>query len=376
MTASQGQAAGRASHQVHVVIYPGFKSMEAVGPVNVLSYANRHLAARGDPRRYDITLAAPEPGAIPSDTLISLEAGPLPEGPLATVMVAGALDIQAALARETGLVDWCRRRAFEAERFAALCSGSFFLAAAGVLDGRRAATHWSVAELLQRRFPKVRVDADAIFVQDGSLWTSAGVTAAIDLALAFVEQDNAGDAFQCWPARVEPHVVAVHDDASRGQKFARGTIEFGKIAGGQPVQCRGGHQGSRCRRRYGSGCFKHFAGPRRIGQVRLDHSHAGGVRRKRDARHFQQHHVGIEGDHTDSGKALEQPLAQRPGAAGHVDDGEAIAMGCGKDLEYHVEPLFALLDITFLLPIPPGKKVQYLLIVCYRPPFALHFWKL
>ncbi|WP_423211779.1 GlxA family transcriptional regulator [Paracoccus yeei] len=193
MTASQVQAAGRASHRVHVVIYPGFKSMEAVGPVNVLSYANRHLAERGDPRRYDVVLVAPEPGAIPSDTLISLEAGPLPEGPLATVMVAGALDIQAALARKAALVEWCRRRAFEAERFAALCSGSFFLAAAGLLDGRRAATHWSVAELLQSRFPGVRVDADAIFVQDGSLWTSAGVTAAIDLALAFVEQDFGRD---------------------------------------------------------------------------------------------------------------------------------------------------------------------------------------
>ncbi len=190
----QGPAApGRDSHRVHVVIYPGFKSMEAVGPVNVLSYANRHLAARGDPRRYDIVLAARQPGIVPSDTLISLEAGPLPEGPLATVMVAGALDIQAALAREAGLVEWCRRRAFEAERFAALCSGSFFVAAAGVLDGRCAATHWSVAELLQSRFPKVRVDADAIFVQDGSLWTSAGVTAAIDLALAFVEQDFGRD---------------------------------------------------------------------------------------------------------------------------------------------------------------------------------------
>lgn len=195
MTASQGQAApGRESHRVHVVIYPGFKSMEAVGPVNVLSYANRHLAARGDPRCYDIVLAAPKPGMVPSDTLISLDAGPLPEtGPLATVMVAGALDIQAALARESGLVDWCRRRAFQAERFAALCSGSFFLAAAGLLDRRRAATHWSVADLLQRRFPRVRVDADAIFVQDGSLWTSAGVTAAIDLALAFVEQDFGRD---------------------------------------------------------------------------------------------------------------------------------------------------------------------------------------
>ncbi|MFT3691296.1 DJ-1/PfpI family protein [Paenirhodobacter sp.] len=90
-------------------------------------------------------------------------------------------------------VDWRRRRTPEAERFAALCSGSFFLASAGLLDRRRATTHWSVAGLLPHSFPMVRVDADAIFVQDGSLWTSTGVTAAIDLTLAFVEQDFGRD---------------------------------------------------------------------------------------------------------------------------------------------------------------------------------------
>ncbi|WP_097142662.1 GlxA family transcriptional regulator [Rhizobium subbaraonis] len=184
-----------ATHPVYMVIYPGFKSMEAVGPVNVLTYANRHLQVRGDPRRYGITLTAPHPGTIPSDTILSIEVSTaLPEkGSLATVMLAGALDIEAALLHEAGLVDWCRRRAFEAERFAALCSASFFLAAAGVLNKRRVTTHWSVADLLQRRFPEIRVDADAIFVQDGNLWTSAGVTAAIDLTLAFVEQDFGRD---------------------------------------------------------------------------------------------------------------------------------------------------------------------------------------
>ncbi|NRP74661.1 HTH-type transcriptional regulator CdhR [Ensifer psoraleae] len=108
-------------------------------------------------------------------------------------MIAGAVDIEAALSEQTRLVEWCRTRASEAERFAALCSGSFFLAAAGVQDGRRATTHWSVGERLQRRFPKVLVNSDAIFLQDGNLWTSAGVTAAIDLALAFVEQDFGRD---------------------------------------------------------------------------------------------------------------------------------------------------------------------------------------
>lgn len=180
---------------VHVVVCPGFKAMEAIGPLSVLSYANRHLEARGDPRRYDVTLVAPEPGAIPSDSLVTLEATqPLPEnGPLDTVIVTGAADIEAALARQPDLVDWCRRRAFQAERFAALCTGSFFLAEAGLMNRRRAATHWNFADLLQRRYPQVRVDADAIFVQDGTLWTSAGVTAAIDLTLAFVEQDFGRD---------------------------------------------------------------------------------------------------------------------------------------------------------------------------------------
>lgn len=165
--------------------------MEAAGPLSVFSYANRHLAASGDPRRYAIHLVAPAPGSILSDTMIPLEAtAGLPEtGPLSTVMIAGAFDIETAVARETALVDWCRRRWSTAQRFAAFCSGSFFLAAAGILNGRRAATHWSVASLLQQRFPSVEVDADAIFTQDGTIWTSAGVTAAIDLTLAFVEQD-------------------------------------------------------------------------------------------------------------------------------------------------------------------------------------------
>ncbi len=88
-----------------------------------------------------------------------------------------------------GLVAWCRAQAPKIPRCAALCTGSFFLAEAGLLDGQRAATHWNYADRLQARYPAVKVDADAIFVRAGRLWTSAGVTAAIDLSLAFVEQD-------------------------------------------------------------------------------------------------------------------------------------------------------------------------------------------
>ncbi|WP_052262021.1 GlxA family transcriptional regulator [Leisingera sp. ANG-M1] len=180
---------------VALVIYPGFKALEAIGVLTVLSYAGRHLDLSRLNGGYDVTIMAPEPGPVCSDTLMSLEAGAgLPrEAPLGTVFIVGAQDIETVLTREAELVGWCRRRGFEAERFAALCTGSFILAAAGLLDGRKAATHWNYAARLQKLFPVVDVDADAIFVQDGPLWTSAGVTAAIDLALAFVEQDFGRD---------------------------------------------------------------------------------------------------------------------------------------------------------------------------------------
>lgn len=180
---------------VTLVIYPGFKAMEAIGPLSVLSYANQHLRAAGHSGRYDVCIAAPARGAVQSDTLMTLEAtSDLPEDkPLETVFIVGAADIEGALSRESSLVDWCHRRAGETARFAALCTGSFFLAAAGLLEGRRTATHWNYAMRLQQRFPSLQVDADAIFVEDGNIWTSAGVTAAIDLALAFVEQDFGRD---------------------------------------------------------------------------------------------------------------------------------------------------------------------------------------
>jgi transcriptional regulator GlxA family with amidase domain len=86
-------------------------------------------------------------------------------------------------------LDWVRVRATRARRVASVCTGAFLLAAAGLLDGRRAATHWMHCAELARRFPAVRVEPDPIFARDGAIWTSAGVTAAIDLTLALVEED-------------------------------------------------------------------------------------------------------------------------------------------------------------------------------------------
>lgn len=180
---------------VDIIIYPGFKALEAIGPMSVFEYANLHLRRQGKPAGYDVRIASTAPGHIRSDTLMSLEATKaihtlaLPDD----AIVVGTRDIAAALDANPALVDWIAASAGRLQRLAALCSGTFFLAAAGQLDGKRATTHWGVAGKLRQQFPAVSVDEDAIFVRTGNLWTSAGVTAGIDLALAFVEDDFGRD---------------------------------------------------------------------------------------------------------------------------------------------------------------------------------------
>lgn len=183
------------ARRIDIVIYPGFKSLEAIGPLTVFTYANSHLHELGKPAAYESRIAAEELGAIPSDTLLTLEATQrLDEQDLPhTAMLVGAHHIEEVLLASPRIVDWTRQACARVDRFAALCSGSFFLAACGALSGKRATTHWRVAQLLQERYPAIEVDADAIFIQQGNLWTSAGVSAAIDLALAFVEQDCGRD---------------------------------------------------------------------------------------------------------------------------------------------------------------------------------------
>lgn len=176
---------------IDLIVYPGFKAMEAIGPMSVFEYANVHLQRDGKPPGYEVRITSLREGAVPSDTLMSLHATHALD-PLAlphTAIVVGARDIQRALAESGAIVDWVKHASQRLPRLAALCSGAFFLAAAGVLDGKAATTHWSVAERLQAEHPHVAVNADAIFVRAGHVWTSAGVTAGIDLALALVEED-------------------------------------------------------------------------------------------------------------------------------------------------------------------------------------------
>jgi transcriptional regulator GlxA family with amidase domain len=179
------------TRRVEIVVYAGFKAVEAIGTMSVFEYANIHLARQGLPKGYDIHIASTNTGPVCSDMQMSLVATTavndteLPD----IAVIVGARDIEAVLERNPALVQWARAVAPRINRLVGLCSGSFFLAAAGLLDGRRATTHWSVAPTLQAKFPNVQVEADAIYLREGRIWTSAGVTAGFDLALALVEED-------------------------------------------------------------------------------------------------------------------------------------------------------------------------------------------
>ncbi len=175
---------------IDVLTYPAVQLLDVTGPVQVFASANDLVADTGGARPYLLRVVAQGGEGATASAGVTIAAGPLTQlsEALDTLLVAGGEGAEAA-AENPVLVDWVRQRAARARRVASVCTGAFLLAAAGVLDGRRAATHWMYCDKLAQRFPAVRVEPDPIFVRDGPVWTSAGVTAGIDLALALVEED-------------------------------------------------------------------------------------------------------------------------------------------------------------------------------------------
>jgi transcriptional regulator GlxA family with amidase domain len=176
------------SRPVELLAFPQVQILDVTGPLQVFATAND--IAGGDVPPYAIRVVSQVGGAVASSSGMGLLTHPLPPhgSALDTLIVAGGPGIEVAAA-DNALVEWVRGRAHQARRFASVCTGAILLATAGLLDGRRAATHWSRCSELARRFPSVQVQPDPIFVHDGPAWTSAGVTAGIDLALALVEED-------------------------------------------------------------------------------------------------------------------------------------------------------------------------------------------
>jgi transcriptional regulator GlxA family with amidase domain len=174
---------------VIVVAFPDVQALDVVGPLEVFAMANRFGA---DPAYATALVSASgQPVTTSSGLSLGTERASRRES-IDTLVVAGGTGTAAAMA-DDHLVAWLSTAAARARRVTSVCSGAFLLAQAGVLDGRRVTTHWSACETLARLFPAVEVDADPIYVRDGDVWTSAGVTAGMDLALALVEHDHGGE---------------------------------------------------------------------------------------------------------------------------------------------------------------------------------------
>jgi transcriptional regulator GlxA family with amidase domain len=175
---------------IEVLTFPAVQLLDVTGPVQVFATANDLIVGAGGAPPYWLRVVTQGGEGVTSSAGVLLAADPLNrriETP-DTLLVAGGPGVEAA-ATNPVLVDWVRQRATQVRRVASVCTGAFLLAAAGVLDGRRVVTHWKACARLAQRFPAVHVEPDPIFVCDGPVWTSAGVTAGIDLALALVEED-------------------------------------------------------------------------------------------------------------------------------------------------------------------------------------------
>ena len=179
-----------ATRIVEVLAFPAVQLLDVTGPLQVFASANDQAVWAGNARPYEIRLVAPGGQSVRASAGVALAAGPLSplETDVDTLIVAGGEGVSVASV-DAVLVDWVRKRTKQARRTASICTGAFLLGAAGVLDGRRAVTHWRFCAEFARRFPAVHLEPDPIFVRDDSIWTSAGVTAGIDLALALVEED-------------------------------------------------------------------------------------------------------------------------------------------------------------------------------------------
>ena len=175
--------------------FPGVQILDLVGPIEAFTAANQWI---GEDDRYVVELCAETHDPIrvssgleliPERTLASVSAS---KQPIDTLLVPGGTGTRDAF-ESPRVIRWIDRTAGRSRRVASVCTGAFLLAKAGLLEGRRATTHWDSCELLARLFPSTDVDPDPIYVRDGAVYTSAGVTAGIDLALALIEEDHGRD---------------------------------------------------------------------------------------------------------------------------------------------------------------------------------------
>jgi len=176
---------------IGILIFPDFQILDAAGPISVFEIAARFAGAP-----VSIKVLAETPGPVRSSSGVEMVARSLrSSGALSTLVVAGGEGVRAAV-RSARILAFVRAAAKRGVRIASVCSGAYILAEAGLLDGRRATTHWQRTEHFLVTYPKVRLEPDKIFVRDGEIWSSAGISAGIDLALAMAAEDFGEDVSQ------------------------------------------------------------------------------------------------------------------------------------------------------------------------------------
>ncbi|NHZ89890.1 helix-turn-helix domain-containing protein [Massilia sp. CCM 8733] len=181
---------------IWLLVFPGFALLDATGPAQVFGSANDEARDALLPQPYRIHMIAPGGGPVASSCGVTVLTEPLPPAGRnlagATLIVSGGRGIELVDdgAHDPAMSRWVARAAGRVARCCAVCTGAFVLARAGLLDGRRAVTHWRDAALLQAQFPAIDVHDDAIYIKDGPLYTSAGIAAGMDLALSLVEEDQ------------------------------------------------------------------------------------------------------------------------------------------------------------------------------------------
>jgi transcriptional regulator GlxA family with amidase domain len=199
--------------RIGFTVSAGFQTM-SLAVISVFEFANMEI---GKPA-YDVHLLSENGGSIRTSMGMSITAEPFDDTNFDTLIVGGTTVIEPST---PGLIKFVRQALGRYRRIAATCTGAFILAEAGVLDGRRATTHWYHARDLQARFPNVKVEEDRIFIVDGPVWTSAGMTAGIDLALAMVEKDLGADV-----ARAVARKLVVYHRRAGGQSQFSALLEL------------------------------------------------------------------------------------------------------------------------------------------------------
>jgi len=198
-----------AMRSIGFYVSSGFQMLDLAGPAGAFEAANDQLEGHA----YRVHVVAAAEGAVTNSLDMATDASSLDDAVLDTlVVIGGRLDARLS----AGTLSRLAKASNRCRRVASVCTGAFTLAATGLLDGRRATTHWRYAARLQREYPSIRVEADRIFCRDGNVWTSAGITAGIDLALALIEADHGFSVAK----GVAQHLVVYHRRHGGQSQFA------------------------------------------------------------------------------------------------------------------------------------------------------------